>query len=92
MDLFQVVTPDENGWLRCLCDSGCGCTAFPNKADYGVSSRATTVKKFMTASGEEITSENNYKVMGTDGYDVKLALNGRSTDVRKPLGLSLIHI
>ena len=38
----------------------------------------------MTASGEEITSENN-NVTGIDEYDMKLALNGRSTDVRKPL-------
>ena len=85
LDLCQLVTPDQDGWLKCLYDSGCGCTAFPNKADYGVSSRASTVKRFMTASGEEITSENNYKVTGTDEYDMKLALNGRSTDVRKPL-------
>lgn len=34
---------DSKGWLRCLFDSGCGCTAFPKEAGYSCSRPASGV-------------------------------------------------
>ena len=74
----------SKGWLKCCYDSGCGQTVFPKLADYGVSSRAATPKKFITASGEEIASVDEYRVDGVDDFGLKVNMKGRLTDVRKP--------
>ena len=58
---------------------------FPKAADYGVSKRAEKARKFITASGEEITSVDEYRVRGADEYGLKMNMKGRLTDVRKPL-------
>jgi len=57
----------------------------PLHANYGISDKAATVQTFATASGEETFSEDNYKASGTDEYDMKAVLNGRLTEVQRPL-------
>ena len=71
--------------MKCLFDSGCGRTVFPQDADHGVVSKAANSCEFTTASGEKVKSGDAYRVCGTDEYGLNLALNGLLTDVRKPL-------